>query len=173
MKKNTNFMSYFFIAVCTAGLMISNLSFNHPDEISYNNVSNKSFLSDTTVTIKFKPLSLADPAMGKFEPGQQAEVAIDSFENLWNNAPSGVIQFNITRISKSDLFSISALDSLLKISNSKVTAKYLTILKGIDPASGNLKSYLALVDSDLKIIRQTVNTTYIQDGGRCPEICPE
>jgi hypothetical protein len=174
MRKSTNLLGYIFVVFCTVGLMFPIFSFI----LAENNVGSKNLkmtaLADTTVSITFEPLGLGDPAAGKFEPGADAAVAIDSFESLWNNAPSGIIQIARSKVTRSDLFSISALDSLLSISNdSRLRAMYVTIVKGIDPITGNLKSYLALVDKEMKIIRQTENTTYIQEALRCPDKCPE
>lgn len=174
MNKSSNLLSYVFVALCTVGLMFPILSFILVDNNSESKNLQMKVLADTTVSITFERIGLTDPPTGKFEPENNARVAIDSFKNLWNNAPSGIIQIARSKITKSDLFSISALDSLLDISNNtRYRAKYLAIIKGIDPISGNLKSYLALVDNDLKIIKQSENTTYIQEGGRCPDLCPE
>lgn len=174
MKKSTRLLSYAFVALGTAGFMFPILSFMKPNVTAEVNSGQMKALADTTVSIIFEPLGLADPAVGKFEPGAQAEAAIDSFANLWASAPSGNIQINKSKMTKSDLFSISSLDSLLQISEpGRNLAKYLTIIKGIDPVSGELKSYLALVGKDMKIIRVATDRTFIQDAGRCPEHCPE
>lgn len=174
MNRGTRLTNYVFVALCTAGLMFPIVSFINSDKTSEIDARQLKTLADTTVTITFVPLGMADPASGKFEPGAQADTAIATFVNLWNNAPSGNIVINKSNMTKSDLFSISALDSLLQISNNlRDKAKYLTIIKGIDPASGNLKSYLALVDKDLKIIRESPNRTYLQEAARCPDICPQ
>ncbi len=174
MNRGMRLMNYVFVALCTAGLMFPILSFINSDKTSEINSGQMKTLADTTVMITFVPLGMADPASGKFEPGAQADTAIATFVNLWSDAPSGNIVINKSNMTKSDLFSISALDSLLQISNtSREKAKYLTIIKGIDPASGNLKSFLALVDKDLNIIRESPNRTYLQDGIRCPDLCPE
>lgn len=174
MKKGNNLMSHVFVVLGTIGIMFPVLSFILVDNNPNSGSIKANLLADTTVSITFQPLALADSAVGKFEPEAQATAAIDSFANLWANAPSGNIQINKSKMTKADIFSISALDSLLKISTpGRNLAKYLTIIKGIDPVSGELKSYLALADKDLNIIKQSQNTTYIQDGGRCPDMCPQ
>lgn len=174
MKKNTSLLSYFFVVLGTVGLMFPILSFILVEKKADSGSLKANILADTTVLIKFEPLTLTDTAVGKFEPGTLAKAAIDSFANLWANAPAGNIQISKSKISKSDLFSITALDSLLQISNTaRNPAKFITIIKGIDTSTGELKSYLALVDRGMQIIRQSPDRTYLQDAVRCPDDCPQ
>ncbi len=174
MKRSTPFVNYAFVVLCTIAIMFPALSFILEDQGQYSDLSDQKILADTTISLTYNKISVAPFPTGKFEPDSNARPAIDSFAKLWKSAPSGIIQLDTSLVSKSDLFSISSLNSLLSIRNlSGYRASYLAIIKGIDPNSGELRSYLVLVDDKMAIIKKAANETYMNDAGRCPTICAE